>query len=425
MQSESLRISARALNPAHNRVNVQKHHPMILLNPNLIPRANWDYGLSDFGKSLSGIFSGGVDLESQFEQLFNRRPLFTSSGRASLHAILTSLDLPPGSQVGVPLYCCSVVFDTIIKAGLRPRFIDINPGDFNVSVQDLEKKKNFLSAIIVVHMFGAPADMDSLTSVSGGRIPIIEDCAHSLFSTYKGQYTGTLSTASFFSFRSGKYVSSGEGSAILARNPDLYNKIRKNIESFAPWKLHEELIHASMTFVKSKLYQKPYYGMIGHPVGMMLDRKLNLTAKSGISFNNISKGDSSIISKRMMTFHQKIDRQRQNASYLSANLTPRNFVLPVGRDGCQTNFYQFPIRFKTCEYRDRAAAHFLQHGIDCAKYLDEIVDYAEKVCGYEGDCHQAELCSKTTLLIPHYYTLSSEALTRLKTILNEIDRLLE
>jgi perosamine synthetase len=398
---------------------------MLRLKPNLIPRANWDYGISDFGKSVSGIFNDGSDMEGIFERLFNRRPLFTTSGRASLHAILTSLDLPPGSQVGVPLFCCSVVFDTIIKAGLRPRFIDSNPWDFNVSVQDLEKKKNFLSAIIVVHMFGAPADMDSLTSVSGGRIPIIEDCAHSLFSTYKGQYTGTLSTASFFSFRSGKYISSGEGSAILTRNPDLYNEMRKSIESFAPWKLHEELIHASMTFVKSKLYQKPYYGMIGRPVGMMLDRKLNLTAKSGISLNKISKGDSSIISNRMMTFHQKIDRQRQNASYLSANLTPRNFVLPVVRDGCQSNFYQFPIRFKNHQHRDMAAASFFEHGFDCAKYLDEIVDYTTKTCGYDGDCHNAELCSKTTLLIPHYYTLSPDTLGYLINTLKKIDQQLD
>jgi perosamine synthetase len=398
---------------------------MLRIQPNLIPRSNWDYGISDFGKSVSGIYTGGVDMEVLFEQLFNRRPLFTTSGRASLYAILKSLDLPPGSHIGVPLFCCSVVFDTIIKAGLRPLFLDISPEDFNLAALDLEKKKDSLSAIIVVHMFGLPADMDSLSAASGGNIPIIEDCAHSLFSTYKGKYAGTMSAASFFSFRSGKYVSSGEGSAILAQSPDLFNAIKRCIESFTPWKLHEELIHASMTFMKSKLYQKPYYGLIGLPVGTLLDRRLNLTAKSGISLKKISNGDSSIISDRMITFHQKIDQQRQHASYLFANLSPRNYVLPVMRDGCQSNFYQFPIRFRTREHRDRAATYFFQHGIDCAKYLDEIVDYAKNTCGYEGDCHNAELCSKTTLLIPHYYTLSYDLLDHVKKALMEVDQLLE
>jgi perosamine synthetase len=364
-------------------------------------------------------------MEVLFEQVFNRRALFTTSGRASLYAILKSLDLPSGSQIGVPLFCCSVVFDTIIKADLRPRFIDINPEDFNLSAHDLEKKKKSLSAIIVVHMFGTPADMDSLTSVSGGSIPIIEDCAHSLFSMYKGKYTGTLSAASFFSFRSGKYISSGEGSAILTPGAELYNGIKKYIELYPSWNLREELLHASMTLIKSKLYQKPFYGLMGLPIGRMLDRRLNLTAKSGIRLRNISKGDSTIIFRRISEFQSNIKRQIEHSSYLLANLTLKNCILPAVPDGCNSNYYQFPILFKTSEQRDMAANHFFQRGVDCAKYLDEIVDYAKYSCGYEGDCHNAEHRSKTTLLLPHYYTLSSETLARLKTSLIEIDHLLE
>jgi perosamine synthetase len=398
---------------------------MLRPKPNLIPRANWDYGISDFGNSVSGIFNDGLDMEGLFERLFNRRTLFTTSGRASLYAILKSLDLPPGSHIGVPLFCCSVVFDTIIKADLRPRFLDISPEEFNVSALDLEKKKDSLSAIIVVHMFGSPADMDSLSSVSGGSIPIIEDCAHSLFSMYKGKYAGTLSTASFFSFRSGKYVSSGEGSAILTQSPELYNEIKKNIELYPSWNLREELLHASTTLIKSKLYQKPFYGLMGLPIGRMLDRRLNLTAKSGIRLRNISKGDSTIIFRRISDFQSNIKRQIEHSSYLLANLSLKNCILPAVPDGCNSNYYQFPILFKTSEQRDMAANHFFQRGVDCAKYLDEIVDYAKYSCGYEGDCHNAEHRSKTTLLIPHYYTLSYDLLDHVKKALMEVDHLLE
>ena len=91
--------------------------------------------------------------------------------------------------------------------------------------QTLEKKREDLAALIVVHMFGHPAHMDEIRKVAAG-IPIIEDCAHSLFSKYKGTYTGLLSTASFFSFRSGKYVSAGEAARF-------YREIRLLLESIA------------------------------------------------------------------------------------------------------------------------------------------------------------------------------------------------
>ena len=54
-------------------------------------------------------------------------PVWTNAGRTSLFAILKALDLPPGAEVGVPLFCCSVVFDAIRQAGLKPRFIDSTP----------------------------------------------------------------------------------------------------------------------------------------------------------------------------------------------------------------------------------------------------------------------------------------------------------
>jgi dTDP-4-amino-4,6-dideoxygalactose transaminase len=185
------------------------------------------------------------------------------------------------------------------------------------------------------------------------------------------------------------------------------------------------LIHASTTLIKSKLYQKPYYGLIGLPMGRVLDRRLNLTAKSGISLTTISKSDTAIISDRIANFHSSIEQQRRNATYLLSSLSMKNCVLPGVPADRESNHYQFPVRFKTREHRDMAADYFLRRGIDCAKYLDEIVDYTKATCGYDGDCRNAELCSKTTLLLPHYYTLSLDTLAILKRTLIEIDPLLK
>jgi dTDP-4-amino-4,6-dideoxygalactose transaminase len=192
-----------------------------------------------------------------------------------------------GAKVGVPLFCCSVVFNAICQAGLTPRFLDSNMGDCNISVEDLRQKRADLAAIVAVHMFGNPCDMDAIIAVSD-NIPMIEDCAQSIFSTYKGKQTGLLSTASFFSFRCGKYISAGEGSAIFCRELELQKKIERIVNSFEDWSTPEMIIHALSTFMKATLYNRPWYGLIGYPIGMRLDKKLNLTAKDGFETGKIA-----------------------------------------------------------------------------------------------------------------------------------------
>jgi dTDP-4-amino-4,6-dideoxygalactose transaminase len=176
--------------------------------PNLIPRFNSDYKFEDFFYAVRSVFKSNTD-PGQLESIFgNRDYYFTNNGRSSLYVILKSLDLPKGSKIGVPLYSCLVVFDAIIKAGHIPCFIDIDLNNYTLDVQDLGKKKDDLDAIIVIHTFGRPADMDKILK-DAGDIPIIEDCAHSLLSDYKEKKTGTIGDLSFFSLA--KYISAGGG----------------------------------------------------------------------------------------------------------------------------------------------------------------------------------------------------------------------
>jgi perosamine synthetase len=390
----------------------------------LIPRYNWDYGIVELATGLSALPKSNLKTDGNFANVFGQNPIFTASGRSSLYAILKSLNLSEGSCVGVPLFCCSVVFDAIIQAKLTPKFIDINLEDFNLSSADLQKKIDFLSAVVVVHMFGHPADMDSIYAVCKDKIPIIEDCAQSLFSTYKGKNTGFLSTVSFFSFRSGKYISAGEGSAIFCHDSSLHDSIKSVVDTFEKPNLLNEVLHCIATYIKSILYHRPLYGTFGYPVGKFFDKKLNLTAKSGFKLYRISKSDLQIVKKRIGIFRSKIEKQRQNATYLLENLKVRHAFLPVENKESQNNYFQFALRFQTVKQRDFVADYLLRHGIDSAKYLDDILNISKKLYGYPGDCLNAELCSKTTLIIPHYYTLSPYDLQYIRQTLNEADELL-
>lgn len=386
----------------------------------LIPRNNWDYGITALLVALAGLRTNGAQ-SPNCERVFGQNPIWTTSGRASLYAILKSLELLPGARVGVPLFCCSVVFDAIRKAGLSPCFLDVNLDDFNLSVDDLRKKCADLAAIVVVHMFGKPCDMDAILAVADGR-PVIEDCAQSILSTYKGIPTGSLATASFFSFRCGKYISAGEGSAILCREQQLHEKIEQVVDSFARWSVLEMLIHAFTTFGKAALYNRPWYGLLGYPIGTRLDKKLNLTAKAGFDAGQIAPSHLALIDTRIAGFHGKVDIQREHAYGLLRALEPGDFLLPSESDGFTSNWFQFALRFQTTGQRDAMADYLFDQGIDTAKYLDDIVDETRSNYGYVGDCPNVEQLSKTVLLVPIHYTLSTADIARIIRAVNQGSR---
>jgi perosamine synthetase len=378
-----------------------------MFNARMIPRYNWDYTLRDLAIAASSLATPQDDLEGSFERMLGRRPILSTSGRASLWAILKSLGLPQGSRVGVPLYCCPVVFDVIVSAGFRPEFLDIDERDYNVSAEDIRKKRARMAAVVVVHMFGNPARMDDI-ALAAKSLPIVEDCAQALFSRRRGEYVGFGSAVSFFSFRSGKYISAGEGSAVCCSDDALWKAIRGVVDSYPRWTLPQEAAHNITTFGKSLFYRRPLYGIVGQPLGRYLDARFNLTAKEGLSFRKISRPDARIVNRKIGTFREKVAQQRTNALSMIGMLGSLEAALPVEEDGCQYNYYQFPIRFATTQERDFMALTLLDRGIDTARYLDDVADVARSTHGYDGSCRVAEMCTKTALSIPNYYTISEE-----------------
>lgn len=388
----------------------------------LIPRNNWDYESKALFGAIAGIHSNSTQAPNT-ENIFQQKPIWTTSGRSSLYAILKSLELPGGSKVGVPLFCCSVVFNAICQAGLSPCFLDSNINDCNISAEDLCKKHADLAAVVAVHMFGNPCDMDSVIA-EAGTIPVIEDCAQSVFSTYKGKQTGLLSTASFFSFRCGKYISAGEGSAIFCRELELQKKIERTVNSFENWSALKMFTQSVLTWVKATLYNRPWYGLIGYPIGMQLDKKLNLTAKDGFETRRIASSYLALIETRITHFQEKISIQREHAHMLLKNVTTDRFFLPSEGNNCSSNWFQFAIRFQNKNQRDVMADYLFSQGIDTSKYLDNIVDEACSSYGYRGDCPNAELLSKTILLVPIHYSLRTSDMEHIARSINQGSRMI-
>lgn len=386
----------------------------------LIPRNNVDYGFKELIGALAAVRDNSPQA-SNVEKIFQRNPLWTNSGRVSLYTILKSLELPPSAKIGVPLFCCPVVFDAIRQADLTPCFIDVNLNDFNLSVEYLREKLPELAAVVPVHMFGNPCDMDAIIDAAGTK-PVIEDCAHSILSTYKGSLTGFLSTASFFSFQFGKYFSPGEGSIIFCQDLELQKKIERLIDSFEAWSSQELLINTLLTYAKATFYHRPWYGLIGYPIGMRLDKKLNLTAKDGFVTGKIASTHLALINDHIAQFQQKIIIQREHAYMLLNTVVPGKFTLPSENSCCYSNWWQFAIRFQNTNQRDVMAVYLLDKGIDTSKYLDDIVDVARSTYDYSDDCPNAELLSKTILLVPIHYSLKTSDIEYIARSINEGSR---
>ena len=374
----------------------------------VIPRDYWEHRLRDLIWALGVGGSKAERVESlTLPQLGKSIPV--RSGRAALVAAIQALGLEPGSRVGVPLFCCAVVFKAIETAGCRVCFLDVDPETFCLSLADLSAKRRDIDAIIAAHMFGNPCDVEEVYR-SGAGLPVIEDCAQALGSRFKGQPCGVQGDVAFFSFRSGKYVSAGEGGALFSRHPVLTKRLHEIIADFPRAVLASDCLHAAKVYAKSLLRTRPLYGWIGLRLWKGLNKSLSLSATSPVSLGQIHRSDLALVKRRLSSLAKQVTLQRENADLYSRLLRLDPGMVYRERPKTFCNRYLYPITFPTQSERDAMASHLLEHRIDTMKYLDDIVEIATQFHCYDGSCPVAESLSKRVLTIPSYHILRNPEL---------------
>ena len=382
----------------------------------LLPRDHWQHNLIDsFQAIATGLIPIKQDKTLTISGLGSCIPV--GSGRSGLVAAIKALNLKPGSRVAVPLYCCHVVFKAIIAANCLPCFIDVDPETFCLSLEDLSAKQSQIDAVIAVHMFGNLCDMSGLKEVMHNK-PIIEDCAQALGSKIEGRNAGLHGDIAFFSFRSGKYLSVGEGGALFTSNEELYNRLLHFVAEMPISSYFEECVHVFKTYIKSVLRSKPLYGVIGYPLWKTLNKKINLSEKSGITLKQIYRTDLTSIKKRLSLLDSIITQNRANAAYFSNALKLDLDMLCLEKYGFLYNRYHYPITFPSEKHRDFIAAYLFTRNIDTIKYIDNVVDMAVKYYGYTGGCPIAENLSNRVLIIPSYHSLRDEDIKRIAHCIN-------
>jgi dTDP-4-amino-4,6-dideoxygalactose transaminase len=152
-----------------------------------------------------------------------------TNGTAALQLVLQGLGIGPGDEVITVAHTFIATAEAINAAGARPVFVDIDPISYTMDPALLEKAITpRTKAIIPVHLYGQPADMDAINAIAAiHNLPVIEDSCQAHGAEYKGRRAGSLSTAACFSFYPSKNLGAcGEGGAVTTNNAELAKKLR-------------------------------------------------------------------------------------------------------------------------------------------------------------------------------------------------------
>ena len=161
-------------------------------------------------------------LEEEFAALLGSRyALAVSSCSAALFLSLKALDLPRGAKVLIPAFTFAAVPSSIVHADCVPVLVEVG-ANYRVDMADFEEKLADAQAVMISHMRGHTSDMDAIMGLCDARgIPVIEDAAHSLGTTWNGRNIGTIGKIGCFSFQSYKLVNAGEGGIMVTDDPEL------------------------------------------------------------------------------------------------------------------------------------------------------------------------------------------------------------
>lgn len=191
------------------------------------------------------IDTGWISSEGPFVKMFEERmaastgrrhAIAVCNGTAALELAVAALELEPGDEIVMPSFTIISCAAAIVRCGCVPILVDSNPVTWNMDVEklaakvknEIEVKKNRkIKAIMVVHIYGLPVDMDPVLELAQRYgLKIIEDAAEMHGQTYRGRPCGSFGDLSTFSFYPNKHITTGEGGMVLTDDDHLAARCR-------------------------------------------------------------------------------------------------------------------------------------------------------------------------------------------------------
>ncbi len=284
------------------------------------------------GTLTSSAYLGGKYVQA-FEKAVasfvkSKYAIAVNSGTAALQAALYTLNIKKGDEVLIPSFTFVATANAIVSTGAKPVFVDISKESYTIDPDDLQKKiTKKTRAIIPVHLYGNIADVKQLSEISKKHnIPIIEDSAQSLGSTYQGKHTGTFFEMGCYSMYPAKVMTSGEGGFIVTNNKRFRDKllmVRNHGMSYG--------------------YDSRIFGL-------------------NLRLPEINAAIATIQMKKLPSF---LKARKKNAEFLAKLISDLKIILPYQRENENINWYLYTI---ATAKRNKLLKKLNEKGIGAAAY---------------------------------------------------------
>jgi dTDP-4-amino-4,6-dideoxygalactose transaminase len=246
-----------------------------------------------------------------------KRVIATASGTTALIAALHTLDVDAGDEVIVSPYTFIATYNVVFNQKALPVFADTDPETFTINPHRIEEKINDRTvAILPVHIFGLPADMNRILNIAKKHeLAVIEDACQAWLAEYDGKMCGTLGDLGCFSFQNSKHIPSGEGGAIAGNTDALMDRC------FA-------------------------YHNCGRPHGESMAGMPNYVVRG--SNKRMTEIQAGILLSQMKRARKDADKRLENALYLDSKLKEIPGILPYKlADGAtRSSYHMYPFRYK-------------------------------------------------------------------------------
>jgi len=317
-----------------------------------------------------------------------------NSGTSALHLIVRSLGLKEGDEVITTPFSFIASSNCLLMEKVKPVFVDIDPKTYNLNPSLIEDKINpKTKAILVVHIFGHPADMNPIYEIAEKHgLKVIEDACEAIGAEYHGEKVGRKSDAATFAFYPNKQITTGEGGVIVTSNPkiaELCKSMRnqgRNVNG--DWLVYERLGY-----------------------NYRLDE---LSAALGVA--------------QMERIEEILEKRKSVAeNYLNELADIPEITLPFIAKEVKMSWFTFVIKVDM-DKRQKIMEFLHQEGIDCREYFPciHLEPFYKEMFGYkEGDFPIAEKISKETIALPFHNNLKSEEVDYISVKLKEAIRLLK
>jgi len=380
----------------------------------MIPRWGREYSTRDALKALRTGWLNGPASGTPWGELWPEADVFpVRSGREGLCLILQALRMPRGARVGVPLFCCRFLFEAVIAAGHHPIFLDINLENYLLDLESLHRHRRSLAAVVAVHPFGYPEDLDAVRQCLGPGPAVIEDFAAGLLSEYHGRPLGSIAPLAFGSFGIHKPATPGGGGLVVVNDRARSAAVQELWRGLPEPSRWNQALHVARCWTRSQAYRPSVYSfMMATPWARRRDS---------------AGGDPAEDAKRAATgrwrvermrdvdaalLPQRLSREREAARWrcaLAAIVRERGATseafIPADPVWGSWNYAMLPVRFPNRQERDQVRARLRACGVDSHKMWEDCPTAARHF-GYNQGCPNAEQAAATVCTLPLHAQLT-------------------